>query len=660
MDQIFPAYLTPGDSVQVSGVISNLDAEVWQDLQVYLVMSQGPMTTRDELTAALDSPATEYSGTRVTVPGLFLELGSLDPGASVSYELDVPFDQLGLLSTEPGVYSIGVHVIGTDANDVRDPAVPTGRARSYIPLMPQRVDTPVDLSLVWPFQAPVERAADGAYVNEADLVEQTDSGGQLRRKLDMALAAGDVPLTVVADPAVLDALAHLADGSTCADPPRAVAADASAAPEQVSSTEFLRDFAALADNQTLWSQWYGRPDPAALTAEPGSGLRYAAERATTTTLKRLGLSGRRVYLPVDGLHPDALPGLGGDTVALVDGDRLRSWQPEDGPVAEVGTDAEPLDVLVADSTLSEGGPEPGPTDTALQVRQRILAESALLSLQVESAGSGSPGMVFVAAPTWDPGPSWPSAGFFTAFDAPWLRLTSLEGQLARGLTDPAVVPEPVQTTGDTLPSALVDTAASIASRGRILRAVTGADPSQRRCYDQAVALAVSEYWRGDATTGQELARAALAGLRTQLAKVSVEAPEVVTLSSSSGSFPVTITNNLEQPVTVGVRVTATDGSMTFADIAPVELRRNESTTLTVRTRAADVGVIGVTAKLTTPSGRVFGEPASISLRTSVVGVVVWVALAAAAALMGLAVVRRLRRRGRPGSHAKAKTVRTSP
>jgi hypothetical protein len=113
-------------------------------------------------------------------------------------------------------------------------------------------------------------------------------------------------------------------------------------------------------------------------------------------------------------------------------------------------------------------------------------------------------------------------------------------------------------------------------------------------------------------------------------------------------------------VTVGVRITADDGSMTFADIRPVDLRRDESTTLTVRTQAAEVGVIGVTATLTTPSGRAFGQPATISLRTSVVGVVVWVALAAAVTLVGLAVIRRLRRRDRGGGAVSAEPVRTSP
>ena len=42
--------------------------------------------------------------------------------------------------------------------------------------------------------------------------------------------------------------------------------------------------------------------------------------------------------------------------------------------------------LVADPALAAGGPEPGDPDSALQVRQRLLAETALMALESRDPG----------------------------------------------------------------------------------------------------------------------------------------------------------------------------------------------------------------------------------------------------------------------------------
>ncbi len=662
MDSITPGYLTPGEPINVRGSITNLDDHVWRDLQVYLVMSPSPMTTKEQLVAALDSPATAYSGNRVADPGLYLQLGSLRPGGSASYDLDVPFGRLGLLSRTPGVHSIGVHVIATDENGVRNSSEATGRARSFIPLMPRSVDNPVDLSLLWPFEAHVPRAGDGTYVDAGGLTAQVASGGYLRRMLDMALAAGEVPVTVVADPAVLDALVRITDGSTCLSRDRPdVAASATPqdqasseeSPQQRVAREFLRDFLSLARTQSLWTQGYGRPDLTALATRQRSGLRHAVDAATASTLAGLDLSARRIYLPTELVDAEALSRT--EAVTVLTADQLSGWQLDDGPVVSLPTTGQPFDVIVSDRTLTDGGPAPEPVDTALQVRQRLLSESALLSLG--ASANADAGMVFIASSSWDPGPTWPSAGFFAAFDAPWIQPTQLDTQVAQPPSNARVSRTAAQV--DALSPVLLDTGADIARRARVLSAVTGGDAALGTCYEEAAALAVSEYWRSDPATGQALANQALQDVTGQLAGITVEGPDFVTLSSTSGRFPITITNGLEEPVSVGVRITADDGSMSFDDIGPVDLRRGESTTFTVRTKAADVGVIGVSARLTTPTGRPFGPAAKFTLRTSVVGVVVWIALGTAAGLVVLAVARSVRRRGRTPRPAPA-AVRTSP
>ncbi len=673
IDSMSPAYLGPGQPVDVRGRITNVDDHEWSDLQVYLVMSPSPMTSREQLDAALASPATAYSGNRITDPGFYASLGNLAPGESARYRLNVPFARLGLLSRASGVYSIGVHVIATDQFGVRNSAEATGRARSFIPMLANDA-APVELSLVWPFQAQVERTANGTYANAADLTSQVSSGGHLRRMLDMAKTAGSIPLTLLTDPALLDALSRLASGTP--GPPTPAAGAATPGPTQSSGSaadggtaqqrsagQFLSDFTSLARTGALWAQEYGRPDLSALAQRPGTGLRSTISSATVDTLDALGLSAQRTYLPGSALDPGSLRHLDPGSVPVLSADQVRGWQPEDGPVVAVRAASKPVDVVVVDRALTDGGPVPGPTDTVLQVRQRLLSEAAILSLE-SSASDGPAGLVFLASPSWHLDPAWPAANFFSALSAPWLHVVPLDDQVARGPTGAVLHLAPARPAPATLPMALVTAAQRLQHRSRTLTAVIGSGPGLPAYYDQQVALSLSEYWRSDPATALWFARATLASVTEQLGRISVEGPDFVTLSSSTGRFPITITNTLDEPVQVGVHITADDPSLHFDDIGPVSLRKDESTTFTVRTSAGKLGVTGVSARLTAPGGRVFGKAASFSLRTSVVGVVVWIALGAAAALVLLAIVRRVLRRDRGGDTrrgaARGRPIRTAP
>ena len=71
----------------------------------------------------------------MTGAGLYDEVGDLAPGASTSYRISVPAEELGITG-EHGVYWVGVHVLGADDGG-RD-GVADGRARTFIPLMPAR------------------------------------------------------------------------------------------------------------------------------------------------------------------------------------------------------------------------------------------------------------------------------------------------------------------------------------------------------------------------------------------------------------------------------------------------------------------------------------------------------------------------------------------
>jgi hypothetical protein len=125
----------------------------------------------------------------------------------------------------------------------------------------------------------------------------------------------------------------------------------------------------------------------------------------------------------------------------------------------------------------------------------------------------------------------------------------------------------------------------------------------------------------------------------------------VTLSSDAGFFPITLTNGLDHPVTVGAVVTDDDGLLSVDAVEPQVLEPRTQVTLTVSVNAPSVGVTTVTVRLVTETGQAFGDPTTFPLRSSQVGTVIWYAMGAVGVFLLLLVGRRIWRRLRHGAPA---------
>jgi hypothetical protein len=659
LKRISPQYLQPGENVEVSGTLTNLDREAWRNVQVFLVAPVSVATTSDELADLTATPAKTLDGHRILKYGRFLSLGRLDAGQSMAFDLSVPFRDLGLSPNAYGVYTLAVHVRAT--NPLGDRST-VGRARSLIPMMPD--DSPrVGVSTIWPFRSTVVRNADGGYEDEEELIDDIRPGGRLRTMLDLARTSGGIGISLLVDPAVLDALHRIATGDT--KRPRGPGAPSGSpsttddnalesiqAPteDQRRADDFLRDLSALGAANQVWSEGYGAPDLTSFKGYDSARLENTITRATEATLKDRGLATTtmRAYVPTGVLDVEALQELGPKITTFVGSDQVTHWRPSDGPIGAVHGEGGRARVVVTDDELLTGGLEPGPTDTALQMRQRLLSEAAVLSLETETAGrERAPSLVMLPDDTWDPGPDATSADFFSAFDAPWMYPTTLTEELADGPREGAQhlrIQAHVDGPDDPpLPSSLARSADQIRGRGIIMWAITREDPSLLTFYDQAASLTVAEQWRVDPEASQETADRTIRRLDAQIDGVTLAAPAFVTLSSSSGQFPLTVTNELDWPVTVGVQLDAKDGGVTIADDESIDVEPNQSTTVNVELNAEDVTVSEVRARLTTPQGRPFGEPITFNVRSSVVGTMIWIAFGAAGAVIVLAIGRRIRR-----------------
>jgi hypothetical protein len=256
---------------------------------------------------------------------------------------------------------------------------------------------------------------------------------------------------------------------------------------------------------------------------------------------------------------------------------------------------------------------------------------------------------------------------------PWLCPVALHDVVAGGERCPPSVPDtaaadtaargelvsgdPLHPAGRPLPASYLAQVADVRARGTQLTdevLVAGSDDAAevKARFLRARARAVSSAWRDDAAGGRrvlDLYRDDVSSYRGQV-RVTTSGRQLLT--SDTGVIDVSISNALQQPVTVGVelndpiqaRLSSTDtGLRTIgpSEVVPVRLR--------VQTRTS--GQFVVRATLVDRSGQPFGESAELIVRSTgygrlalaITGVGAGVLLVAA----GVRIARRALRRALP-------------
>ncbi len=214
LDTLSPATIPARGRLTLTGRITNRSQETWTGLNVYLVTSDQPLRTRSALARAARSEPDAQVGVRRTADGLYATIGDLAPGRSVPYRLSVRRQDLGI-SGSPGVYWVGIHVLG--ASRAGRDTVADGRARTFMPLLPTSAnavatETRTRLSVIVPFRQPVQRGAAGRLLDVGRWNAALAPDGRLDRLLSLGRASR-VPVTWLVDPAVLDAVRSIARGN---------------------------------------------------------------------------------------------------------------------------------------------------------------------------------------------------------------------------------------------------------------------------------------------------------------------------------------------------------------------------------------------------------------------------------------------------------------
>jgi hypothetical protein len=126
----------------------------------------------------------------------------------------------------------------------------------------------------------------------------------------------------------------------------------------------------------------------------------------------------------------------------------------------------------------------------------------------------------------------------------------------------------------------------------------------------------------------------------------VDAPRAVILSSGSGRFAATVTNTLDEPVSVKIEAVPEPPLRVGVPSQTIDLGADERTTVLLNASSSGVGIQNVTLRLTDMDGVPLGSSDDVPIRSNRVSNVIWLIVGTGIALLFGAIVVRLFRRVR--------------
>ncbi|HEX2895841.1 MAG TPA: DUF6049 family protein [Marmoricola sp.] len=645
LSQLTPSTIPKKGRIVLAGTVRNSSTELWSAINVHPFLSRVPMTDRDQLTVAAASDPSLEVGTRLTEIGQFATIGDLLPGQTAPFRISLKVKDLPFTESTPGVYWIGVHALG-DHTAGREVG---GRARTFIPLVPDGAHTAV--SLVVPLRERVRRDHLGQVLDTSDWSRLLGDNGRLERIAALLDTAGGLPATMLVDPAVIDAV-----GSIAADnPPLSLGQKSSQTPAPTPSpnpsglvspsrsdnrfgpqdrqhaARWLAQVGDAATWQRVLGLGYADPDTAALSRRRPQLIDLAAKESAAA-FKRLGIDSAPAVAPPSGwLEDGALHSIPQDTTILVSdhaAPRTRThWRTP-----------ERQDLVFTDEQAASGGPGPTPPLDALAVRQRIVSDAALRAI-----GGWSSPMVVELPANWDPGPDWQAADLFGGLNVPWLDLLPLDQAPRNTPVFDAALGYPASERRAEIGMANVSAARTLTSTASVMDELLRSTNDVKHGLTGIALEAVSLNARRDQLRARSQVLAANATMRGRLDEVSVVGTDFVTLSGGAGTITVTLVNQLDQPITVGIRPRVSSPDVKIQAPKALDLAPGQRTVLRLHAEASSIGVHEVTLTPVTAQGSELGTPLTFSLRTSQVGMLIWGVLIGGSVLLVVMILRRILR-----------------
>jgi hypothetical protein len=647
VDELSPLAPTATDTLHLAGRVTNSGQTTVSRVVVQLRVSVRPLLSRSSLAASAAStgpPPGPVVGRPVTVAA------TLTPGGVVRWTLDVAGDQLGL--TGYGVFPMTVEARGTSADGSR------GRLGTVRTFVTWGSDTPglqpTRVAVLWPVLATPAVTESGTVPGAAFATELTG------RLTDLVRVASGQPVSWVLDGDLLEAARALADGGPAAPG----SPDATAAPDP-RAAQWLTELRAAVGDSDVNALGYADPDAVAVTR---AGL--AADLKTAVALGPAvvrDLLGRSVTgdlgWPADGTAPapalEALKSAGVRAVVLSDAytpttQAFTYTASAVGPVQGstlTGVVTDPvLSTLLATPVTQQGGP--------VLARQRFLSELAMVTAERPFDGRA----VVVAPPRyWQPDVAYARDLLSSLGTVPWVELQSVE-QL-RATAGPGVA-----RRSPSYPSAVARHEVTSAQLNEVrvgradlqaLSSVLSQPQPLADGFERGLLRAESSGWRGHPDEGLAFARAVTSLITRAQASVRIVPSGPVTLTSRSGQIPITVANDLDQPVTVLLTVDAVPSvRMTLKQPGLVTIGAGSRETVEVAAKAAANGRLVVQARLYAPDGQPYGPLVGFPVQATGIGQVAQWVVGGALVLLTVALTYRVGRAIRRGRRPARTVTRT--
>ncbi|GAA0936394.1 DUF6049 family protein [Kribbella koreensis] len=666
IDSFSPSTPAPGQAVTITGRVTNTSQTTFEGSQATACIERDRLSTAAQVAAIpteADVPVkdrNDCSGLTNPEASTFQEFDApLAPKDSVPFTLVVPWSEWKI-SSEPGVYSVGVRFRGNVSKTDRTTA---GLTRILMPVIPK---TPlpgrVNAAVVLPLTHRPTLLADHLFANDS-LAEAMAPTGQLGR----LLALGQKRLvTWLVDPAMIDEARTIAESDSykvAAGPGQTKAGTGRAIVKA-----WLEAFDKSRNVNPTVLLPYGDPDIASLAAAGDaadkiiSSARSASERynlrmplSEQGNPSGLWLGDRQVDSKTLAAGSFGFAAQRDDDVNILPSS---AWAANErpklqpSPVYKVLTPEAPapkyVKAVIADSALLAGGPDPASAKQPLQLQQRFAAETSLL------AGKAGTWTVVVVPPRgWDNDGLSTSAVLQTMSTSPWITPVGINQvtSLAAGQTKAPAAP--AETSG--LSGGQLDKIRDLSSTTSTYESLLS-DPAAQTplSMTQGLLRSASLEWSATPNEAQRFVNYQRNAVAAQLKKVHLVTNKSkgqhdgikVNLSGSKGSFPLTVENGLDVTIRVGLEVTATGNrnDLKIAQLHTLLLPAGQKGTFQVKASAEQNGVINATAQLVTAGKQPVGDSQPLVIQAAQYGSVGWILVGAAVALLfGTSIVRIYRR-----------------
>ncbi len=657
MDGLSTAVVPKHGPVVVRGRVFNDSYDTWTDINVYACSSGTPITTPHDLRHAAEATTDDVVCGRTSV---FTTIEELTPGASATYRLTIPRDELGI-GDQRGAYWFGVQTLGS-STEGRD-AVADGTIRTFLPQVGAGAERPTgraSFTVALPIRARTLHTAEGKLAAEAGWRRSLAPGGRLANLLTLAEDAPAGGAALLVDPAVVSAVQQMAAGNparslgtpvakegeegeeqpTPADDEAETEEDADEAAPQpdADAVAWLERFTTLARRLPVLALPYGDLDVAGAARHDSKALTRARQESDAV-FAALGIATTPVIAPPNGLLSAETREIAGGATLIASSLALPEELAEGSTIPSAVTIGS-QSVLVSEAGLAQGGPAPTSGTEALALRQRLLAEGLV------RADESSSTLVVLPWET-DPGPS--ARHFFDQLDRPFVRTTGTLPSVADAVELPDLVYPTSQLERETSGSRF-SSADQLTELGDTLDRLLAEDDGVGRTATREALSATSYLTRDGVLTAAGLtgaAAASISGARDwftdNLARVDVAVPNFVILGSTEGPFAMTVTNGLKRPIRLGVRAT-TSGELDIRAPRTINVPASASRTVNLVAHTTQPGVHSLVLVVTDADGRPVRKSQDISIRSRDVGWVIWLIMGTGAALLFAAIAMRWRRR----------------